>query len=226
MAAPPELAMPPGGEPLGDFVWAPWTPHEAAELLEGVDAPWCVAAGWALDLFRGEQTREHEDLEVAVPLGSFGEVAAALADYDVAVVGGPGDGSGRRWPLDSPAADVFHQTWVSDPGTNVYRLDVFREPHDGDTWICRRDETIRLPYSQIVRRTADGVPYLSPEVVLLFKAKHATEAKNDADFAGTVPRLTQAGQAWLRAALERVHPGHAWVDRLERARRCRAPRTP
>ncbi|MGH3656155.1 MAG: nucleotidyltransferase domain-containing protein [Micromonosporaceae bacterium] len=31
-----------------------------------MDVPWCVAAGWALDLFRGEQTRPHEDLEIAV----------------------------------------------------------------------------------------------------------------------------------------------------------------
>ena len=206
--------MPPGGEPLGEFVWAPWTPWETAELLAGAEAPWCVAAGWALDLFLGEQTREHEDLEVAVPRGSFGAVAAALADYDVAVVGGPGDGSGRRWPLDSPAADVFHQTWVRDRDTHVYRLDVFREPHDGDTWICRRDETIRLPYGQVVRRTADGVPYLSPELALLFKAKHAAEAKNEADFAGAAPLLAREERKWLRAALGRVHPGHEWLERL------------
>jgi len=38
---------------------------------------------------------------------------------------------------------VLHQTWVREPGTNVYRLDIFREPHSGDTWICRRDATIR-----------------------------------------------------------------------------------
>jgi hypothetical protein len=29
-------------------------------------------------------------------------------------------------------------------------------------WICRRDETIRLPYAEIIRHTADGIPYLTP----------------------------------------------------------------
>ena len=24
---------------------------------------------------------------------------------------------------------------------------MFREPHDADTWICRRDDTIRLPFT-------------------------------------------------------------------------------
>ena len=66
-----------------------------------------------------------------------------------------------------------HQTWLRDPATGNYLLDVFREPHDGDTWICRRDETIRLPYRDIIHHTQDGIPYLAPELVLLFKAKHA-----------------------------------------------------
>ena len=30
--------------------WDPWRPDEAARLLEGVDAPWYVAGGWAIDL--------------------------------------------------------------------------------------------------------------------------------------------------------------------------------
>ena len=40
----------------------------------------------------------------------------------------------------------FYQTWLRDPATGNYLLDVFREPQpDGDTWICRRDERIRFP---------------------------------------------------------------------------------
>ena len=40
--------------------WASsWSPHEVAERLDGCEVPWCVAAGWALDLFRGTRIREH-----------------------------------------------------------------------------------------------------------------------------------------------------------------------
>jgi hypothetical protein len=207
-------ALPAGGVDLGEFVWDAWTPHELAPRLAGVDVPWCVAAGWALDLYRGGQTREHEDLEIAVPAAGFGAIRDALAEFEVEVVGGPGDGSGRRWPVASAAAGVYHQTWVRDPGTNVYRLDVFREPHEGDTWICRRDETIRLPYSRIIRKTADGIPYLAPEIVLLFKAKHAARPRDQEDFAGVVPLLDDGERAWLRDVLTRVHPGHDWLERL------------
>jgi hypothetical protein len=201
--------VPPGGTPVEDGPpWDAWRPPEVAERLRGVDVPWCVAAGWALDLFRGATTREHEDLEIAVPSGGFGQVRAALAEFDVEVIG-----SGRRWPLDSPAFNVMTQTWVREPGGGVYRLDIFREPHDGDTWICRRDPSIRLPYDQIIVTSPDGIPYLVPEIVLLFKARHA-RPKDDADFAGALPLLDPARRAWLVAALTRAHPGHRWLSAL------------
>jgi hypothetical protein len=207
-----EEEIPPGGTLIGEgSPWEAWRPEEIARLLAGVSAPWCVAAGWALDLFRGEQTREHGDLEIAVPgtAEGFGAVRRALNGYNFEVVG-----SGQSWPLDSPAYDVMHQTWVSEPDTGVYRLDIFREPQRDGAWACRRDETISLPYEQIIRRTETGIPYLIPEIVLLFKARHCAEAKNVADFDGVLPLLAPPAIAWLRWALERVHPGHHWISAL------------
>jgi hypothetical protein len=111
----------------------------------------------------------------------------------------------------------MQQTWVREPATGVYRLDIFREPQRGGAWVCRRDETIRLPYERIIRRTADGIPYLVSEIVLLFKARHSAEPKNQADFAGARPLLDAAAAGWLRWALARVHPGHAWLGALGQA---------
>jgi hypothetical protein len=202
--------LPPGGELVEDLpLWDAWDPVQAAERLEGVAARWCVAGGWALDLFRGAVTREHEDLEIAVPAGQFAAVLAALADFDLEVIG-----SGRRWPLDSPAFEVMHQTWVRDRAAGTYRLDIFREPHDGDTWICRRDHAIRLPYDQVIARTPAGIPYLVPEIVLLFKAWH-DRAKDHGDFIGVLPLLSADRQAWLSAMLSRIHPGHRWLLDLQ-----------
>jgi hypothetical protein len=176
-----EEGLPAGGVELRDPPWDAWGPGEVAGRLGGVGVPWCVVAGWALDLFRGERTREHEDLEIAVPARGFDLIRTAFADFELDVVG-----SGHRWPLDSPAFEVMHQTWVREPDTGVYRLDIFREPHDANIWICRRDDRIRLPYDQIILTSPDGVPYLVPEIVLLFKAKH-DRPKDNADFTGVLP---------------------------------------
>lgn len=199
---------PAGGAPLANPVWDAWRPAEIARRLARVRAHWYVAGGWALDLSRGKQTRDHDDLEIGVAAARFGAVRAALCDYCIDVVT-----AGRYWPLDSPAFGATFQTWVREPATGVYRADIFREPHDGDTWICRRDETIRLPYQQIVRRTPEGIPYLVPEIVLLFKAKHL-RPKDETDFAAMRPLLRPAAIEWLHQALARVHPGHAWLGAL------------
>lgn len=186
-----------------------WTPTEVAQRLAGIATPWCVAAGWALDLFRGAQTREHGDIEIAIPAATFPEVRKRFSGYAFDAVS-----SGRIWENATP--DVLaatHQTWLRDPATGDYLLDVFREPHDGETWICRHDETIRLPYSDIIRYTPDGIPYLAPELVLLFKAKH-TRPKDQADFGETVPHMTPAQRATLAELLDRAHPGHHWIANL------------
>ena len=58
-----------------DAQWSlSWTPSEIAQRLAGIPTPWYVAAGWALDLFRGRQTRQHADIEIAIPAARFPEV--------------------------------------------------------------------------------------------------------------------------------------------------------
>ena len=186
-----------------------WTPSEVARRLAGVAVPWCVVAGWALDLFRGTQTREHGDIEIAIPAAAFPEVRDRFPGYVF-----DGVGSGRIWESAGPEVlAATHQTWLRDPGSGNYVLDVFREPHDGETWICLHDETIRLPYSEIIRRTSDGIPYLAPELVLLFKAKHA-RPKDQSDFDETIPHMSRTQLTALAGFLARLYPRHQWLDRL------------
>lgn len=145
------------GQEITDL-WEAWTPAEVAGQLSAVTAPWCVAAGWALELFNTEAARPHDDIEIAVPRAHFADIAAAVPGYawDVA-------GDGRIWPFPERFND-HHQTWLRDPAAGRYRLDVFREPHIGESWVCRRDPAITLPYSELIRRTHDGIPYATPEV--------------------------------------------------------------
>jgi hypothetical protein len=188
--------------------WDAWHPAETARRLRGVDAPWAVIAGWSLDLFRDEQTREHEDLEIGIPEDAFQAVRDALADLEVyAVV------DGLMVEATDDTLAISHQTWAREPATGLWRLDVIREPWDGDTWICRRDPRIRRTREKLIARTADGIPYQQPEIALLFKAKHTRE-KDRADFDAVLPLLDADARAWLRDALELVHPEHDWLRAL------------
>jgi hypothetical protein len=176
-----------------------------------VDVPWAVAAGWAIDLFLGDRVREHDDLEIAVPNERFAEVEQALADLAFYVVVAEGEIA----PLDEVRDQLpdTHQTWGLDAGGPAWRIDVFREPSRDGRWVCRRDDRITLAYDDLVEHTRDGIPYVRPEVALLFKAK-AVRAKDEADLEVCLPRLAPARRALLAEWLALVHPGHAWLERL------------
>jgi Aminoglycoside-2''-adenylyltransferase len=192
--------------------WDAWRPDEVARRLAGVRAPWFVAAGWAIDLFLGGQRRDHEDLEIAVPRDRFAEVAEALAGFELFTPVGPNLVRPFRGAGDVP--DTSHQTWVREPVTGLWRQDVFREPSEGGLWVCRRDERIRLPYSEVIERTSEGIPYARPEIVLLFKAKHADRPRDQEDLAAVLPHLDPAGRRRLAETLGLVHPGHPWLAPL------------
>ncbi|MFG1609129.1 nucleotidyltransferase domain-containing protein [Actinoplanes sp. NPDC049265] len=188
--------------------WLPWDPPTFTARMPGADFPWMVAGGWAIDLFVGEQTREHGDLEIAVASSFFATVPPRFPELDFWVP--RGEGKLARMTAETLGGDS-HQTWAYDRAAQAWRFDVFREPHDGDIWICRRDESIRRPYSDVVSFTDNGIPYLNPEVVLLFKAKWARD-KDQADLATAWPRMSPGQRDWFRQAVAQVHPGHEWAS--------------
>ncbi len=185
--------------------WEPWTPAEVAERLRGADVRWYVLGGWALDLFLGRRTREHEDIEVGVPRDQFPAIQAALDDLELVVVG-----DGHAWPLTDESLRAHRQTWAREPG-GPWRLDIIREHWDGDDWLYRRDDRIRRPAASTLAETSDAIPFLQPDIVLLFKAK-APRAKDDADLAAVLPHLDAERRRWLVDALLLVHPGHPWIE--------------
>ena len=71
-----------------------------------------------------------------------------------------------------------------------------------------------MPYARLIEWTDDGIPYGRPEVVLLFKAKHAHAGEERARLRGDAAAARRERRAWLRDALARVHPGHEWLDAL------------
>ena len=192
------------GPPLE--AWDAWTPEAAAARLAGVDAPWCVVGGWALDLWLGRQSRPHGDLEIAIPRGAFGAMRGALAGFALHVVG---DGEVRALDPGAEPPAHRHQTWVREG--RAWRMDVMLEPGDAETWIFRRDERLTAPRSRMVG--VSTAPYLKPEGVLLYKAARP-RPKDEADFGLIAPLLEAPARAWLTAALARLYPGHAWLERL------------
>ena len=203
-------------EPPDVHAWAAWHPREVADRLAGCPVTWYVAGGWAIDLYLGRPTREHEDTEIAIPRTEFPLLRPRLAGLALFRAL---SGSLVALADDEEPGTDGHQVWACDPAVRVWRLDTFLEAGHvlevgrPRTWVSHRDGRIRRPWTSAVGHTADGIPYLVPECVLFAKAKHARD-KDEADLAAVLPTLDTRARAWLAEALDLVHPGHRWIDRV------------
>ncbi|MBW9086391.1 amino acid transporter [Rhizobium wenxiniae] len=193
-----------------EAAWSAWNPYELAARLKDLSLPWCVVGGWALDLWHGHQLRDHEDIEFTILRDDFAAFRACLADMRFYSVQ---DGQIEYLaPDEQPEPDVF-QIWCEEIASRTWRADMMIEPGTLDRWVYKREPSISAPRKEMVARTADGIPYLKPAAVLLFKAKYL-RPKDEADFEHALPKLTQEDRAWLRSLLEILHPGHVWISSL------------
>src|SRR5262245_16222 len=111
-----------------------------------------------------------------------------------------------------PLLDV-HSLWCRPTAADFWTIELMLDEADGDTWIYRREPRLRRPMSTVVQRSPDGLPYLAPEIQLLYKSKGRRE-RDDADFAHVWPLLDADARTWLLDALELTSPGHHWISVL------------
>jgi hypothetical protein len=187
--------------------WQPWPAQEVHQRFLGIDAPWCIVGGWAIDLWLGRQTRRHEDIEISVLRRDVKRFQSALPECDFFTAGG-----GRVTPMHGrePPNDI-HQVWCLERATQSWKLDIMIEPGTIDTWRYKRDVAFQFPRRDMVLNNPDGLPILRPEAVLLFKAK-TTRPKDEADFQRCLSGLEHPD--WLVHALRRFHPDSPWLNLL------------
>ncbi len=190
-----------------------FSPVEAvANELKDVSFPWYISSGWALDLFLGQVNRVHHDVDVAVPRSSQMELQRHL--------------TGRGWKLVTPFEKRL-ELWPPHMQLELPRHQVHAHREDDfidflltDTdgvWKYRREPVVIRSLEKINLRTENGIPYLAPELVLLFKSKNTSNqerAKDELDFEMALPHLDSERRAWLRWALVATYPEHAWIKRL------------
>ncbi len=190
--------------------WSPARPSDAANLLAGISAPWWIAGGWALDLFRGTLTRPHADLDVGVLRHHVASVLNRLSAWEIFEAK-----DGHLSPLTAAnelPVDV-HSLWCRPTAADPWTIELMLDEADGDTWVYRRAPKIRRRISTIIRQNPEGVPYLAPEIQLLYKSK-GTRSRDDVDFAGTYPLLGADARRWLYDALTLTTPDHRWIKIL------------
>jgi len=185
--------------------WDPLGLDEAVALMRGFPAPWWIVGGWATDLFVGRETREHSDVDVVVRRADQGLLRDQFASWDVQIAH---DGKLEPWVghLEPPRSGL----WARSNANRAWQLQFILAQHDGDDWLYRHDDSIRLPLVDAIVHDRTGIPFARPEIVLLSKARLVRE-QDERDFEAALPLLDDASRtrllAWLPA-------DHVWRARL------------
>ncbi len=182
----------------------PWQPMPLEEIVGlFTDAPfrWWLAGGLALELHVGASWRDHEDADVGVRRSDAAAIHGWMDRWEMAVAAG---GRLTPWgggPLEEERSQ--NNVWVRRDSSFV--LDLTIGSGDDESWIYRRDPSIRRPWADAVLRTAAGVPYLAADLQLLFKSKRL-RPKDDEDARIVIPLLDERAREFLGAALPDRHP--------------------
>jgi hypothetical protein len=195
--------------------WGPWepsNPREVTDIFTGCGVPWWIAGGYAIELAVGTPFREHGDVDVLLLRRDQLAAQQVLPGWELHASDPPG--TLRPWLAAEQLPFGVHDIWCRPGPDEPWRFQVLLDESSGADWVSRRDARIRRPIVSLGSVTADGMPYLVPEIQLFYKAK-GMRPRDETDFSAVLPMLTQPQREWLSDAIAVAYgPGHPWQARL------------
>jgi hypothetical protein len=196
--------------------WDCLDPAGMREFFDGFDRPWWVVGGWAIEAFTFEHgtgaPREHEDVDVSILGCDVPALRAHVGEswqlWNIA------DGAIR--PLTDHWPDVQHpesQIWGRRDAASPWAFDMPLTPDRDGLWTNKKLSGHVAPIEEVTWVAGDGIRYLNPEIVLMFKARLG-RLKDDRDLDRCLPLLTGPARSWLAESVARLFPDHVWLDRL------------
>lgn len=211
--------------------------------LSKADIDWAVCGGAAINMFIGRQTRDHKDVDVAVFWDQRKRLVACL------LRGGwrlfePERGLLREISCLNDDFICNDALWCITKTSAAYKIEREYGDYYGITALRKHQDVLdfmellfnrrdgnRLVYKRNAGISHDGailhdsaaIPYLAPEVVLLYQSVFTRYAGSDLpsevetvkncrhDFEAAAPLLDARQRHWLAEALQTAYPdGHVW----------------
>ncbi|MFC4534696.1 nucleotidyltransferase domain-containing protein [Sphaerisporangium dianthi] len=184
---------------------------DVVNLFSAAGERWWIAGGYAIELAVGRAFREHGDIDVLLLRDDQLTAQRILATWEWWCA----DPAGvlRPWKREEILPDTVHDIWCRPGPDEPWRIQVMLDESEDAEWVSRRDARVRRPIGRLGLVSAQGVPYLCPEVQLYYKAKRP-RAKDEQDFTEALPILDGEQRRWLARTISMVYGDHPWPDRL------------
>jgi len=193
-------------------LYGPWAALDldgVRAFFEGLDRPWWLVGGWAVEAFTGVE-REHEDIDVSMLACDVPALREFVGDrwHVWTNVSGTLRPLNDRWP-DLPAPDC--QLWVRRDAESPWVMDMPLSPDVDGMWQSKRMPEHVAPLDEVTWTTHDGVRVANVEIVLLHKVA-PDRPKDRRDLCHALPLLDDRQRTWLHDSIAALYPGHAWLD--------------
>lgn len=171
---------------------------------------WFVAGGWAIDLYLEKATRPHDDIEIAI----FRKDQLILQHYLKGwLLRKVVYGKLMAWHQDEFLELPIHEIHCFNEASDPQQLEVLLNETGVNEWVYRRNERVRRSLAECYLVSKEGVKYLCPEVVLLYKSKNPN-AKDERDFGEIIKYMDAKRRGWLRDSIALCDAEHHWLNRL------------
>lgn len=185
-------------------------PVRVAKLLAGYRGTWAIAGGWAIDLFLNQETRKHQDIEVFILRAEQLKFKNYLTDWQFRVADA---GQLNPWNNNEYLELPLHEIH----GHNEFgeAIEVLLNEEIYGNWQFRRKPAIEYPMKEVIISADLHIPILTPEIVLLYKAK-TNQEKDKHDLKATLPKLKSSKVHTLKKWLIESYGKHEWLAEIEK----------
>lgn len=205
------------------------------EFLSHLPATWAVCGGFALDLYLNKNIRRHGDIDICVLEPDRVKVCEYMwgNGWDVYEFRGQGyvrplDNTMRGEPrrnimcvkrdcelvrfYDSDVPELKYHEFIHTGITQLNYIEFLFNECNCNSFIFDERRGITREMSKAILSNR-GIPYLSPELALLYKASKPDDIRNKRDFDMVYPRMTGEQKRWFSASMDMLYPnGHVFMS--------------
>ena len=208
---------------------------KADELLRRGEFEYAFCGGQAIDLFLGFESRIHGDIDVCAYWNERDKIILFMQSQGFFVYEALGDGRAHLITDISKQMKIKRNIFCFKEGCPLVKLSPLDENdccfweffHVGQSELdfveflfndrsethfeYARDRNIKREIAKAVM-FADGVPYLAPEICILYKSTDTARTGYQQDFELAYRAMDDEQRAWLQGALRTAYPeGHGWI---------------
>ena len=203
-------------------------------FVVGIGVDYAICGGHAIDLFLGYKTRPHKDLDVAVFWEDRDKVIQHMLNNDWEVYEPCGTAhlhkinnihnqkrvksniwcvkpSNPHYVFTEHEKDMFAVEFDNSEQTELDYIEFLFNTRNNEEFLYEKNHDIKMKMETAILKAGD-IPYIAPELVLLYKSTMANEAAYQLDFNNAMPKLNEGQNTWLQNALHIMFlDGHKWI---------------